>query len=237
MYKGIHCWHFHHDFRAFLKGYFLQIGSAAPTLLLCYLLWEDYVFNLSTLLPILSRNHWSFFHPSCQMPSSAQIGLMSLWIILTVPLLLINCQSAWMKLSVVKLLVTSMCTALLHNYVNIAPYLFWIFQPSLTKNGPNMSTPQKVKGGSSESLSAWRFPIFCWHIFLHSFLHSTHLDMNDLTALRAWSAGDVRSVYLILGTPIWTPKSKVGRRRKTNILHKNKKLPFVTLFSRLNIAS
>ena len=48
----------------------------------------------------------------------------SLWIILTFPLLLINHLSAWMKLSVVKLLVISMCTAMLDKHITIIPYLF-----------------------------------------------------------------------------------------------------------------
>ena len=67
---------------------------------------------------------------------------LSLRIMLTFPRLLIKHLSAWMKLPVVKLLVTSMCTALLDKHVNMTPYLFWIFRPSLARNGPNMSTPQ-----------------------------------------------------------------------------------------------
>ena len=35
----------------------------------------------------------------------------------------------------------------------------------------------------------------------------------------------------------WMPKFKKDRKRKTNVLHKNKKLPSVNLFSKLNIES
>ena len=95
-------------------------------------------------------------------------------IILIFPLLLINrLISVWIKLSVVKLL---------DKHINLASYLFWIFRHSLTKNVPNISMLQYVKGDSSKSLSAVRFSIFYWHIFLHSLLHSTHLDIIDLTA-------------------------------------------------------
>ena len=90
---------------------------------------------------------------------------LSLWIILTFPLVLINRLSAWMKLSRVKLPVILICTVLLDKLANITSCLFWIFLSSLTKNGPNMSTPQKVKEGSPEGLLAGRLPIFCWHIF------------------------------------------------------------------------
>ena len=117
------------------------------------------------------------------MLAPTKLAPLSLRIILTFPLLLIKRLSAWMKPSVVKFLVTLMCTDLLDKHVNMASYLYWIFPPSLTRNGPNMSIPQKVKGGSSESLSAGRFPILCRHIFPCSFLHSTHLDMTYLTAL------------------------------------------------------
>ena len=34
---------------------------------------------------------------------------------------------------------------------------------------------------------------------------------------------------------IWSPKFKKARTRKTNVLHKNKKLPSLTLFSKFNI--
>ena len=71
-----------------------------------------------------------------------KLVLLSLQTILTFPLLLINCLNASMKLSVVKLFVVSMCTTLLDKHVNIVPYFFWVFQQSLTKNGPNMSTLQ-----------------------------------------------------------------------------------------------
>ena len=67
---------------------------------------------------------------------------LSLRIILTFPLLLIKRLSAWMKLSVVKFLISLMCTALLDKHVNMTSYLYWIFPPSVTRNGLNMSTPQ-----------------------------------------------------------------------------------------------
>ena len=42
---------------------------------------------------------------------------------------------------------------------------------------------------------------------------------------------------LTWGHLIWAPKFKKVRKRKTNFLRKNKKLPSVTLFSKLNIES
>ena len=54
---------------------------------------------------------------------------------------------------------------------------------------------------------------------------------------RGLSSPDLRSVYRFWGHLIWAPKFKEGRKRKSNVLQKNKKLPSVTLFSRLNIES
>ena len=59
---------------------------------------------------------------------------LSLWNILALPLLLISCLSAWMKLCAVKQPVASTCIALLDKHVNIAPHLSWIFDGKLTKH-------------------------------------------------------------------------------------------------------
>ena len=55
------------------------------------------------------------------------------------------------------------------------------------------------------------------------------------TANRGWSRADLKSVYRFWGHLIWTPKFKKGRKRKTNIFLKNKKLLSPTLSSKLNI--
>ena len=51
------------------------------------------------------------------------------------------------------------------------------------------------------------------------------------------SRADLRSVYWFWGHLIWEPKFKKVRKKKTNFLYDNKKLPSVTLFSKLNIES
>ena len=53
---------------------------------------------------------------------------------------------------------------------------------------------------------------------------------------RGLSRADL-SLYRFLGDLIWAPKFKKGRKRKTNVLDKIKKLPFVTLFPKLNVES
>ena len=52
---------------------------------------------------------------------------------------------------------------------------------------------------------------------------------------RGWSRADLRLVYWFWEHLIWSPKFKKARTRKTNVLHKNKKLPSLTLFSQFNI--
>ena len=47
----------------------------------------------------------------------------------------------------------------------------------------------------------------------------------------------LRSVDWFWGHLIWASKFKKGRKRETNVLYRNKKLPSITLFSKLNIES
>ena len=56
-------------------------------------------------------------------------------------------------------------------------------------------------------------------------------------AVRGWPRGDLRLIYRFWEYLIWTPKFKIGRKRKTNVLNKNRKLPSVTLFCKSNIKS
>ena len=44
-------------------------------------------------------------------------------------------------------------------------------------------------------------------------------------------------IYEFWGHVIWVCEFKKGRKRKTNVFYKNKKLSFVTLFSKINIES
>ena len=62
---------------------------------------------------------------------------------------------------------------------------------------------------------------------------------NDfkLSIVNGWSRADLKSAYQFWGHLIWAPKFKKVRKRKTNFFHKNKKLPYVTFFSKLNIES
>ena len=55
--------------------------------------------------------------------------------------------------------------------------------------------------------------------------------------ISGWPRADLRLVYQFWGHLIWVPKFKEGRKRETNVLHKNEKLPSVILFSRLSIKS
>ena len=51
------------------------------------------------------------------------------------------------------------------------------------------------------------------------------------------STADLRSVFGFWGHLIWVPKFKKGRGGKSDVLHENKKLQSITLFSKLNIES
>ena len=53
---------------------------------------------------------------------------------------------------------------------------------------------------------------------------------------RDWSTTDSR-LHRFWGHLIWAPKFNKGIKRKTNVLHENKKQPSVTVFSKLNIES
>ena len=55
--------------------------------------------------------------------------------------------------------------------------------------------------------------------------------------IRGSSTATLRSVYQFWRNLIWLHKFKKGRKRKANVLHKNKKLPSVTLLSKLRIES
>ena len=52
---------------------------------------------------------------------------------------------------------------------------------------------------------------------------------------RGWSRADLRLVYRFWGHLIWASKFKKARKRKINVLHKNEKLPSVTLCIKLSI--
>ena len=54
---------------------------------------------------------------------------------------------------------------------------------------------------------------------------------------RGPSRADLRLIHQFLKHLLWVFKFKKSRKRKTNILCQNKKLPSVTLFSKLNIES
>ena len=88
---------------------------------------------------------------------------------------------ACMKESVCRLQVHSIWTALLDKHVNSAPYLLSSFLPSFIRKGPNMSTPQFVKGDSSVILSVGRSAIFCSPSFPHNNRHLTHFPTKLLT--------------------------------------------------------
>ena len=69
---------------------------------------------------------------------------------------------------------------------------------------------------------------------LNSFCTSVDLALYHS---RGWSRADLRLVYQFWGHLIWAPKFNKVRKKKTNFLHKNEKLPCATLFSKLNIES
>ena len=88
---------------------------------------------------------------------------------------------ACMKESVSRLQVHSIWTALLDKHVNSAPNLLSSFLSSFIRKGPNMSTPQFVKGDSSVILSVGRSAIFCSPSFPHNNQHLTHFPTKLLT--------------------------------------------------------
>ena len=73
-----------------------------------------------------------------------------------------------------------MCVALRIMQVNVTLHLLSLL-PSLTRNGPNISTPEEVNGGTISILLDGRSAIFCVHGAPFIFLQVTHLWMNDVT--------------------------------------------------------
>ena len=79
------------------------------------------------------------------------------------------------------------------------------------------------------------FPIY-FHLN-HSISYGCSLLYVIIYYITGWSRADLRFVYQFWGHLIWVPIFNEGRKRKTNILHKNEKLFSVILFSRLSIKS
>ena len=69
-----------------------------------------------------------------------------------------------------------------------------------------------------------------WH---HTHTHSK--KDTTCTGTRGWSRADLRSIYRFTRHLVWGSKFKKGRKRKTNVLHKNKKLPSASLVRKLKI--
>ena len=83
-------------------------------------------------------------------------------------------------------------------------------------------------------LSLW---IKCsWHISRMR-THFLTEKLCEIVPFRRWSRADWWLVYRFWGHLIWAPEFKKRRKRITNVLRKNKKLPSVTLFSKMNIES
>ena len=76
---------------------------------------------------------------------------------------------------------------------------------------------------------------FLWSVFSH--IWTEYREILRISPYKDWSRADLSSVYQFWGHLILAPKFKKGRKRKTNALYKNKKLPSATLFSKLNIKS
>ena len=78
--------------------------------------------------------------------------------------------------------VISMCTAHLAIHVNMAPLHLISFLCCLITNGPNILTPQYVKGDAAASLWMGRSAIFCSPGLPLSLWRFTHLNKRLLTA-------------------------------------------------------
>ena len=65
--------------------------------------------------------------------------------------------------------------------------------------------------------------------------HTHSKKDTTCTGTRGWSRADLRSIYRFTRHLVWGSKFKKGRKRKTNVLHKNKKLPSASLVSKLKI--
>ena len=73
----------------------------------------------------------------------------------------------------------SICIALLKRQVYKAPCFSTSFQSSFTTNGPKISTPQYVNGGSIHILSFDKSAIFCSRSCHLKCLHLTHFPIID----------------------------------------------------------
>ena len=101
------------------------------------------------------------------------------------------------------------------------------------------------KSKRSEYLSCQEtFSFLVWYLFLlflYWLIIAGHQVYNKVWKMErvfmGWSRTDLRSVYGFWGHLIWASRLKKGIKRKTNVLHGNKKLLSVTLFSKLIIES
>ena len=96
------------------------------------------------------------------------------------PLMAVKRLRPLMKLEVVMVSITSMCTALVLRQVKMTAHRLFSAWPPLvlrevTVHGPNTSNPTCVNGGSTESLSEGKSDIFCSSSFPLNRLHMTHL--------------------------------------------------------------
>ena len=88
----------------------------------------------------------------------------------------------------------------------------------------------------AKHLSTIKFNSFMMKFHYHIETSLLIWKANQWTG-KGWSRADLRSVYQFWGHLIWASKFKKSRKRKTNVLNKNKKLSSVTLLSKLNIES
>lgn len=107
--------------------------------------------------------------------------------VLVGPLRAVNRLRPLIKLAVVMVSRTSICTALVLKQVNMAAHrLFSAWPPFVLRevmaHGPKTSTPTCVKGGSTDSLSAGKPDIFCSSSLPLSRLQVTHLCITEDTS-------------------------------------------------------
>ena len=118
------------------------------------------------------------------------------------PLRVTNRRRVCMKESVSRLQLHSIWTALLDKHVDSGPYLLSSFFPSFIRKGPNMSTPQFVKGGSSIVLSVGRSAIFCSPSFPHNNRHLTHFPIKLLTIVLHWTTQNPLLLISLMVSPL-----------------------------------
>ena len=175
-------WVFSNEFR--IERALLICRSHTPPILLAC---GGFLFHTIQSPPFSSKKLpiflWSIFWKTriSSADSPIKFGPLSDLTNLTIPLLPKKRLKIKMKESVLEERTTSICISLLQRQVYKAPHFLTSFQTCFSTNGPKISTPQYVNGGSIQILSFGKSAIFCcWSCPLNC-LHLAHFPIIDRT--------------------------------------------------------